>query len=169
MTHTVGTQYRIAGFSDDAVFSLVETAKNTFALSRVSEPGSLAAKPIVWQRKPYDKKVVISDDMIRVMAGNKDWSLYAKSTLLQEDRSVLEEAQELIFGDRAKSYGSADANFRRIATGWGVILGTTITPEQVGLCMTWLKIARQVGKPNRDNLVDAAGYLGCVEKVQKGE
>ena len=86
-----------------------------------------------------------------------------------QNTNILEEANDLIYGDRAAAYGSAEANFRRIATGWEIILGTTITPEQVGLCMAWLKMARQVGKPNRDNLVDAAGYLGCVEKVQKGQ
>ena len=95
--------------------------------------------------------------------------LLANDITLSSSLSILEEANDLIHGDRAAAYGSATDNFRRIATGWKTILDTTITPEQVGLCMAWLKIARQVGKPNRDNLIDAAGYLGCVEKVQKGE
>lgn len=81
--------------------------------------------------------------------------------------NILEEANDLIYGDRAKSYGRVTDNFGRIAKGWEVILGQPITIEQVGLCMAWLKIAREIGNPKRDNLVDAAGYLGCVAKHQE--
>ena len=83
-------------------------------------------------------------------------------------QSVLLEAHNLIYGEREADYGSVTDNFARIAAGWQVILGTTVTPEQVGPAMAWLKIARQVGKPKRDNLVDAAGYIGCVDKIGKG-
>lgn len=83
--------------------------------------------------------------------------------------TVLEEAQSLVYGDRAASYGKAIDNFTNTAAGWAVILGVPITPEQVGLMMAWLKIARQVHKPQRDNLVDCAGYIATVEKCQKGE
>lgn len=82
--------------------------------------------------------------------------------------NVLQQADKLIYGDRQKAYGSVSTNFANIAKGWSVILGTEVSAEQVGLCMAWLKIARQVNKPNIDNLIDAAGYVGCVEKVQKG-
>lgn len=86
--------------------------------------------------------------------------------------NILEEAESLIYGDRQASYGSATDNFNNTAAGWSVILSkklnAPISAEDVGLMMVWLKIAREVNKPQRDNLVDAAGYLGCVEKVQKG-
>lgn len=85
-----------------------------------------------------------------------------------KDGNVLQQAEKLIYGDRQKAYGSVSTNFTNIAKGWEVILGTEVSAEQVGLCMAWLKIARQVNKPNIDNLIDAAGYVGCVEKVQKG-
>lgn len=80
--------------------------------------------------------------------------------------NILEEAQRLITGDRNHSYDHPLDNFRRIATGWEVILNTKVTPEQVALCMVWTKVARQVYRDKRDNLVDAAGYLGTVEMVQ---
>lgn len=79
--------------------------------------------------------------------------------------SVLQQAEELINGDRAKDYGDVRVNFKRIADGWTVILGKEITPRQVGLCMAWLKIAREVHKPKADNIVDACGYLGLLEKL----
>ena len=124
------------------------------------------------QQDLLDKKDSFFEDIdenIILMPDDACEKMVESRAPFSEKHTVLEEANELIFGERAKAYGNADANFRRIAAGWSVILGTTVTPEQVGLCMAWLKIARQVGKPNRDNLVDAAGYIGCVEKVQKGE
>jgi hypothetical protein len=83
--------------------------------------------------------------------------------------SILEQAQKLIYGDRQADYGSVTTNFTNIAKGWEVILGGKVTPEQVGLCMAWVKIARQSNKPKHDNLVDIAGYIGCIDKLKKGE
>ena len=80
-------------------------------------------------------------------------------------KTILQEANDLIYGARQESYGSVTENFTNIATGWSVIAKVDLTPEQVGLMMAWLKIARQTNKPQRDNLVDAAGYLGCIDKM----
>ncbi len=91
-----------------------------------------------------------------------------KKLIDKKEVTILQEAESLIYGDRQAAYGSATDNFNRTAAGWAAILNIPISAEQVGLMMVWLKIARQVNKPQRDNLVDAAGYLGCVEKVEKG-
>jgi len=77
--------------------------------------------------------------------------------------SILQEAQALIHGDRQATYGHPRDNLGRIARLWSVVLGVDVTPEQVCLCMVQVKIARQVHRPKRDNLVDAAGYLALDE------
>jgi hypothetical protein len=56
-------------------------------------------------------------------------------------------------------------NFERIAAIWSVVLGIKVTPEQVGLCMVGVKLAREAHMPKRDNLVDGAGYFGTVQMV----
>lgn len=81
--------------------------------------------------------------------------------------SVLQEAEALINGDREQDYGSVTTNFANIAKGWSVIFGCDVTPKQVGLAMTWLKMARETNKAKRDNIVDACGYLGLIEKLEK--
>ena len=90
-----------------------------------------------------------------------------------KEQTVLEEAQGLIYGDRQKAYGSATENFTNTAVGWTILLGkklnSDITAEEVGLMMIWLKMCRETNKKGRDNLVDIAGYTGCIEKVQKGQ
>ena len=62
-------------------------------------------------------------------------------------------------GPRQQSYAHPAVNFARIAKGWEMILGQPITPEQVGLCMVVVKLARQVNAHSRDNYCDAIGYL----------
>lgn len=80
--------------------------------------------------------------------------------------TILEEAQELTYGERQNQYGDAHINYGNIAKLWSVILKTEVTPEQVCLCMVMLKVARQVNKHKRDNIVDAAGYLALIEKME---
>lgn len=162
MIHKEGNRYALDGLTG-RVFVLLQVSINIFVLEEENKAGQYASEPVPLERGAYSRSIVITDDILYRIAGNKGFKA------IETTFNILEQANNLIHGDRAASYGTADSSFRRIATGWSAILGTTVTPEQVGLCMAWLKIARQVGKPNRDNLVDAAGYIGCVEKVQKGE
>jgi hypothetical protein len=81
-------------------------------------------------------------------------------------KTILIEAQEAVYGDRQADYGSVTENFTTIAKLWEPILKTKITPEQVGLCMVQVKVARHLYKPKRDNLVDGAGYFATLEKME---
>jgi len=88
--------------------------------------------------------------------------------------SILDEAQGIIWGDREKTYGEPDVNLKRIAAMWQTYLEskaqdglTTIEPEDVCWMMVLLKASRQMNTPKRDNLVDAAGYIGLIERIQK--
>jgi len=80
-------------------------------------------------------------------------------------KNILQEADELIHGDRNHAYDHPLDNFNRIKKGWEVIFGIDITEEQVGLAMAWVKIARETYMHKRDNLTDGAGYLGTIEMV----
>ena len=85
-------------------------------------------------------------------------------------KTILQEADEIINGERAKDYGPASENFKRIAELWSVVLGQEITPEHVVLCMIQVKVARLCNSPDhRDSVMDIAGYAGCWEKIRKGE
>lgn len=79
--------------------------------------------------------------------------------------SVLEEAQRIVGGDRADSYGHPRRDFERTALIWESVLGIKITAMQVALCMIGVKISRQCNKNKRDNLVDIAGYARTAEMV----
>lgn len=81
--------------------------------------------------------------------------------------TILEEAQRLVHGDRQEDYGHPLHDFRRTAQIWSAILGMDVTPQQVGLCMVGVKLSRQVNKPKRDNLTDAAGYCETVHMIEE--
>jgi len=83
-----------------------------------------------------------------------------------------EEAIRLITGDRNESYGTPDQDFSGIAAMWTGLLNTRltspITAEDVPLMMCALKLRRQAHKPTDDNLIDAHGYLLCLQWMQTG-
>ena len=58
---------------------------------------------------------------------------------------------------------------QRIASLWSVVLGQDVTPEQVALCMTCLKVARLMETPaHEDSWVDIAGYGACGAEIADG-
>ena len=76
-----------------------------------------------------------------------------------ERTRVLEEANELINGQRQEDYGTPRQNFGVIADMWAAYLGPDIEPRDVANMMALLKIARLRLANHRDSAVDGAGYL----------
>lgn len=87
--------------------------------------------------------------------------------------SILEEAQRIVNGPRAKDYGPARENHQRIADLWNAYLNVRtelVAPEDVAVMMILLKIARFMENGyHRDTVVDIAGYAGVLEKMQLPE
>ena len=85
--------------------------------------------------------------------------------------SILEEAQRLIHGARRNSYGHPLDDYSRTAALWSAWLGSQLnqplTAEQAMMLMVLMKLSRERNKHGRDNLVDAVGYLGCVELAEE--
>lgn len=74
--------------------------------------------------------------------------------------SVLEEARRVV-EQRSAAYGSPDSNlpgYERLAALWSAALGVKISAEQVILCMILMKVSRELGRHQYDNLVDICGY-----------
>lgn len=80
--------------------------------------------------------------------------------------TILAEADRIVNGQRREDYGGPFESFSDIARGWAMVLGVEVTPEQVGLCMIQLKVARaKNGGFHRDSFVDIAGYAQCMEFI----
>jgi hypothetical protein len=71
---------------------------------------------------------------------------------------ILQTAENLINGARAKEYGDAQKNLQDIADLWTVILEKDVTLEQVALCMIMVKAARLMKTNHLDSWIDICGY-----------
>ena len=72
---------------------------------------------------------------------------------------ILDKAKTLISGERAKDYGDAYLNHKRIAELWSPILDKDITVEQVYACMIAVKLSSLIETPDHeDSWIDICGY-----------
>lgn len=90
---------------------------------------------------------------------------------------LLLEAHKVITGERMKTYGPASNGMQGIADQWNLYIEQKygmkddggfpgfLTAEDVCWMMADLKKFRQMHKSKRDNVLDAAGYIGLIEKV----
>lgn len=83
---------------------------------------------------------------------------------VNEKHNILNEASNIINGERQDSYGKPEDSFKIIAEFWTTYLNehgwSGLSALDVAHMMTLFKIARMLGqKPDRDNYIDAAGYL----------
>lgn len=89
--------------------------------------------------------------------------------------NCLLKADDLVGGDRQRTYGHPKDNAARVARHWTAYLkdklkdGEEITAYEVPFMMILLKIARETGAPgiNPDNLVDIAGYARTAQLIDE--
>jgi len=85
--------------------------------------------------------------------------------------NILNKALQAVEGDRKRDYDHPLWNFLRIALFWNAHLISSgklkalITPEEVAWLMVGLKQARHMYTPKEDNLIDALGYIVCIEQM----
>lgn len=113
---------------------------------------------------PQDKQIVR-------LYGQIVWPVEQQSEqpIYKPAGTILTEAEALVGngGERNDAYDHPRNNFAAIASFWSVVLGCTVTPRQVGLCMIAVKLVRESHKHKRDNLVDLAGYARCIERLEE--
>ena len=72
---------------------------------------------------------------------------------------ILQKAEQMINGPRARDYGDAYNNHERIANMWTVLLDKEITVPQVYQCMIAVKLSRLIETPeHEDSAIDICGY-----------
>jgi hypothetical protein len=91
---------------------------------------------------------------------------------MKPSTSILEEALQVTSGARQRYYGTALQNHQRIALMWNSYIEAKhgirglLSPSDVAWLMVQLKIARNIHRPKRDNLVDVAGYARCISSIE---
>ena len=87
------------------------------------------------------------------------------------DRSqILDTAKQYVTKDRADTHGDAESNFGLISCYWSAHLNKNISPHDVAVMMTLMKLARAKANPKHiDNAIDAAGYSALAGEIGAGE
>lgn len=88
-------------------------------------------------------------------------------------KTVLQEAEEIIYGDREKTYGHPAKNLEAIAIMWSAYLSSKfdcpilLDAHDVCMMMPLLKIAREANHRQRDNPVDIIGYASLTDRIKE--
>lgn len=78
----------------------------------------------------------------------------------------LNSAKQIVCNDREEQYGTPEDSFQAIADLWTAYYGRRITPEDVGIMMALLKVARiRTGVYKEDSYTDAIGYMACAAQI----
>jgi len=81
-------------------------------------------------------------------------------------QEILETACDYVTRDRAADHGNLEDNFKLIAEYWSLHLNCDVAPDDVGVMMALLKIARTKGNAiHMDNYIDCAGYMACAAEI----
>jgi hypothetical protein len=77
-------------------------------------------------------------------------------------KAILDTATQAVMFDRNETHGKPEQTFGLIASLWSALLDRDVSPAQVALMLSALKVARAWGNPgHEDNWVDLAGYAAC--------
>lgn len=88
-------------------------------------------------------------------------------------KTVIDQAKEIIYGDREKTYGHPAKNLNTIAIMWSAYLSSkfdapvVIDAHDVCMMMPLLKIAREANYRQPDNPTDIIGYAGLTDRVKE--
>ena len=89
-----------------------------------------------------------------------------------DQKNIIQEAADLITGDRQDDYGNIDDNYEMTAAFWEGYLKKKekIKPSDAAIMMVLLKISRMAkGTWNKDTFADAIGYLGIASALRQKE
>lgn len=115
--------------------------------------------------KPGEWVCVPSMEEYNKMISEKDIKDYKSDGYKQPDSiraEVLNEANSIVNGARATTYGGPEDSFKAIGQLWQAYAGVAFTPSDVAIMLALLKVARLKTSPNhRDSWVDLAGYAAC--------
>lgn len=88
---------------------------------------------------------------------------------MNKREECLRKACEIVNGQREQQYGTPEDNFGTIAELWSVYLEADVSPVDVAMMMSLLKIARiSTGTFKEDSFIDLAGYAACGYEIATG-
>lgn len=82
------------------------------------------------------------------------------------DKTILDEAKEIVDGLRGDHYYDPIKNFRDISVMASIMTGKDISPTDCVNVLMAVKLSRESFKPFRDNRLDLVGYAYILDKIK---
>lgn len=82
-------------------------------------------------------------------------------------KSILQEAEEIVNGERQKNYGSPQSSFDLASKISSLICGYEISAKDIIRIQIALKLTREFFNPKRDNRVDVCGYMELLDRLEE--
>jgi len=82
-----------------------------------------------------------------------------------EQPKPLSRGAALVEGERWPDYGDPKDAYPLIAKAWSAILGKTVEPHTVALCLIAVKLVREARTHKPDNLDDIEGYVEIARRL----
>ena len=81
--------------------------------------------------------------------------------------NILEQAKELVVGDRQEDYGDKLTNHENIAALWSIFLRKKLTAHDVAMCMALVKVARLMHARKTDSYIGLAAYAANAAEIHE--
>ena len=81
--------------------------------------------------------------------------------------NILEQAKELVGGDRQEDYGDKLTNHENIAALWSIFLRKKLTAHDVAMCMALVIVARLMHAHKTDSYIDLAAYAAIASDIHE--
>jgi len=84
-----------------------------------------------------------------------------------EKETILDIAKNLVYKQHSQDYGGIGQSFPLIAQIVSLLTHKNFTPQDICLVMIILKLVRESYKSQRDNRIDACGYLSILDDLNR--
>ena len=90
-----------------------------------------------------------------------------KKLINKNDKTILDEAKEIVDGLRGDDYYDPVKNFRDISVMASLMTGKELLPQDCVKVLMAVKLTRESFKHKKDNLTDLCGYTYILDKIEE--
>ena len=90
-----------------------------------------------------------------------------KKLINKNDKTILDEAKEIVDGLRGDDYYDPVKNFRDISVMASIMTGKELSPQDCVKVLMAVKLTRESFKHKKDNLTDLCGYTYILDKIEE--
>lgn len=116
----------------------------------------------------YDNKTHIIPITNTIISSIQEVENLKHNGLKQKPKSILNEAEKIVNGDRNEQYGDPLKAFQEYSNILETNFGIKLTPSEICKVQMAIKLGRMKYKHKRDSVVDLCGYAEILNRLENG-